>query len=147
MRRLAGWLQAGSGAQPWPLTPLQQLGPALRRHLFPVPATIPSLHQQLLAFGASHLGLSLAAWYPALARPALQKSSLINSVLPVVLIFLLGMFVFFIGERELASRLEVIVALFLALTGGAGVGFDGRVGGGGVGFCGERGLYVWVMVF
>ncbi|KAL4436069.1 hypothetical protein ABPG77_005517 [Micractinium sp. CCAP 211/92] len=44
------------------------------------------------------------------------KSSLINSVLPVVLIFLLGMFVFFIGERELASRLEVIVALFLALT-------------------------------
>lgn len=54
---------------------------------------------------------------PAPALALLQKPSLINSVLPVVLIFLLGMFVFCIGERELASRLEVIVALFLALTG------------------------------
>lgn len=64
-----------------------------------------------------------------------------------MLIFLLGMFVFFIGERELASRLEVIVALFLALTGGLGVGFEVWVGGVGVWCCGERGLYVWVKMF
>ncbi|PRW60468.1 ligand-gated ion channel [Chlorella sorokiniana] len=44
------------------------------------------------------------------------RPALINSVLPVVLVFCLAVFVFFTEPTELATRLEMIVALFLALT-------------------------------
>ncbi|KAI3429737.1 hypothetical protein D9Q98_010052 [Chlorella vulgaris] len=44
------------------------------------------------------------------------RSSLINAVLPVVLVFTLGMIVFFTDERSLETRLEIVVTLFLALT-------------------------------
>lgn len=47
------------------------------------------------------------------------RPALINSVLPVCLVFLLGMFVFCTEETELATRLEIVVTLFLALTGEA----------------------------
>ena len=48
------------------------------------------------------------------------RPALINAVLPVILVFFLGMLIFFTDEGDLSIRLEVIVALFLALTGGAG---------------------------
>ncbi|KAL4422476.1 hypothetical protein ABPG75_008673 [Micractinium tetrahymenae] len=44
------------------------------------------------------------------------KPSLINSVLPVVLVFLLGMFIFVCEEDDLTTRIEIVVTLFLALT-------------------------------
>ena len=50
------------------------------------------------------------------------RPALINAVLPVILVFFLGMLIFFTDEGDLSIRLEVIVALFLALTGEAGHG-------------------------
>ncbi|KAL4419295.1 hypothetical protein ABPG77_001627 [Micractinium sp. CCAP 211/92] len=44
------------------------------------------------------------------------KPSLVNTVLPVVLVFMLGMFLFFTDESHLDTRLEGVIALFLALT-------------------------------
>ncbi|KAL4440540.1 hypothetical protein ABPG75_003541 [Micractinium tetrahymenae] len=44
------------------------------------------------------------------------KPSLVNTVLPVVLVFMLGMFLFFTDESQLDIRLEGVIALFLALT-------------------------------
>lgn len=44
------------------------------------------------------------------------KPSLVNTVLPVVLVFMLGMFLFFTDESHLDVRLEGVIALFLALT-------------------------------
>ncbi|EFN59795.1 hypothetical protein CHLNCDRAFT_133508 [Chlorella variabilis] len=44
------------------------------------------------------------------------KPSLINAVLPVVLVFTLGLMTFFTSESSLDTRLEIVVTLFLALT-------------------------------
>ncbi|PRW57913.1 ligand-gated ion channel [Chlorella sorokiniana] len=44
------------------------------------------------------------------------KPSLINVVLPILLVFMLGMAVFVIDKSRLDIRLEVVVALFLSLT-------------------------------
>ena len=55
------------------------------------------------------------------------RPALINAVLPVVLVFFLGMLVFFTDENDLSTRLEVVVALFLALTGEAGQRPAGRL--------------------
>lgn len=44
------------------------------------------------------------------------RYQLLNSVLPVVLCALLGFIIFFLEMSELASRLEIIATLFLALT-------------------------------
>ncbi|PSC74223.1 senescence-specific cysteine protease SAG39-like isoform A [Micractinium conductrix] len=44
------------------------------------------------------------------------KPSLINNVLPVILVFFLALLIFACEESELATRLEIVVTLFLALT-------------------------------
>lgn len=47
------------------------------------------------------------------------RPALINSVLPVILVYALAMFVFATDEADVTTRLEIIVTLFLALTGEA----------------------------
>lgn len=63
------------------------------------------------------LGTSIEKWLAVtILVEKFTSSSILNAVLPITICAFLGLCVFFVGIRDLYSRLEMIVVLFLALT-------------------------------